>query len=129
MSEKVLDPEIIEQHTVDDECQLVLKVPQSLHYFEGHFDQAQILPGVVQIDWAVKLGKRYFPIQGAFKRLEVIKFQQVIVPESRIHLDIKFDQSSGKLYFNYRLNGNAVSSGRVVFENTAFEDTVPGGAV
>lgn len=115
MSEAVLEPEIISRQQDGDKYQLLLKVPGSLHYFEGHFDQAQILPGVVQIDWAVKLGKACFAIRGEFKRLEVIKFQQVIVPESRVCLDLSFDQGTHKLYFSYRLNDRAVSSGRVVF--------------
>ena len=115
VSEKVLNADIVSEQ--EDGCcaKLVLRVPESLHYFDGHFDEAEILPGVVQVDWAVKLAKLRFPIVGEFKGLEVIKFQQVIVPESLVELELRFDQSANKLYFGYRLQGKSVSSGRVVF--------------
>ena len=38
----------------------------ALIYFDGHFDDAPILPGVVQIDWAIELGRGLFGFTGGF---------------------------------------------------------------
>lgn len=112
---KVLFPELLSEKTEGDVWQLTLKMPEDLFYFEGHFDRAKILPGVVQLKWAVHFGKPHFSIDGAFLRLEAIKFQQVVVPGNEVLLELSNTPDESKLYFKYMVNGVAASSGRIVF--------------
>jgi 3-hydroxymyristoyl/3-hydroxydecanoyl-(acyl carrier protein) dehydratase len=37
-----------------------LRVPPTLEHFRGHFPGFPILPGVVQLDWAVRFGRLHF---------------------------------------------------------------------
>ncbi len=46
---------------------LALTVPDDLLYFDGHFRVAPVLPGVVQVDWAIHYGRLHLGLTGAFK--------------------------------------------------------------
>jgi 3-hydroxymyristoyl/3-hydroxydecanoyl-(acyl carrier protein) dehydratase len=88
-------------------------------YFPGHFPKAPILPGVVQVDWAMQLGQRLLDVPPSFAGMEVLKFQQLVRPGERLELTLRFDAARSKLHFTYR---NAVqaacSSGRILLEAT-----------
>lgn len=116
----ILLPDLVGRQAEADKqlLTLTLRVPEDLFYFNGHFDAAKILPGVVQIDWAVHFGRQYYALVGEFKKLEVIKFQQVIVPNNHIDLQLANRPDQRKLYFAYYLAGQKVSSGRIVFGET-----------
>lgn len=114
--ESALMPILIEVIPVKDSViRLNLKIPNDLLYFDGHFDQASLLAGVVQIDWAVMFGREYFPIFGEFAGLESMKFQQVIAPGANIFLDLQYNPDKQKLIFKYWGEGKDFSFGRVVF--------------
>jgi acyl-coenzyme A synthetase/AMP-(fatty) acid ligase len=110
-------PEVLEQLEVDGEWNLQLAVPPDLAYFSGHFPQAPVLPGVVQVDWALALGQQLLNLPGRFAGMEVLKFQQLVRPGDRVKLHLRFDQERGKLYFAYRSRSAACSSGRILLEN------------
>jgi 3-hydroxymyristoyl/3-hydroxydecanoyl-(acyl carrier protein) dehydratase len=46
--------------------------------------------------------------------MEVLKFQQLVRPGDEIQLHLRFDRERGKLYFAYRNDTAACSSGRIV---------------
>ncbi|ERO64866.1 FabA/FabZ family ACP-dehydratase, partial [Pseudomonas piscis] len=112
------EPEVLAQLQQDDEWQLQLAIPPDLAYFSGHFPQAPILPGVVQVDWALALGQRLLELPGRFAGMEVLKFQQLIRPGDRIQLNLRFDTQRQKLYFAYLNAGAACSSGRILLEDS-----------
>lgn len=90
-------------------------VPYDLFYFEGHFPGKPILPGVVQIAWAIHYFRELFGNPGDFIRLEALKFRQVIQPGERINLAMVWDQARDKLIFNYTGGNCSHASGRIVF--------------
>ncbi|WP_166358458.1 acyl-CoA synthetase family protein [Pseudomonas akapageensis] len=107
-------PEVLGQADVDGEVRLQLAVPPDLAYFSGHFPQAPVLPGVVQVDWALDLARQRLGLPGRFAGMEVLKFQQLIRPGDVVELGLRWDAGRGKLYFAYRLEGVACSSGRIL---------------
>lgn len=107
-------PEVLEQVEANGEWTLQLAIPPDLAYFSGHFPQTPVLPGVVQVDWALSLGQQLLKLPGPFAGMEVLKFQQLVRPDDRIELHLRFDQERGKLYFAYRNEAAACSSGRIV---------------
>lgn len=109
------EPELISQRLEDEELLLELHVPLDLAYFTGHFPGTPILPGVVQVDWAIALGQRLMSLPSRFAGMEVLKFQQLVRPGDRITLALRFDQARGKLYFAYRNGDAACSSGRILW--------------
>lgn len=107
-------PEVLEQVETDGEWNLRLVVPPDLAYFSGHFPTAPVLPGVVQVDWALSLGRQLLDLPPRFVGMEVLKFQQLVRPGDDIQLHLRFDRERGKLYFAYRNATAACSSGRIV---------------
>ena len=107
-------PEVLEQSASDGEWSLQLSVPPDLAYFSGHFPKAPVLPGVVQVEWALNLGRQLLKLDGAFAGMEVLKFQQLVRPGDEIQLHLRFDAERGKLYFAYRNDTATCSSGRIL---------------
>ncbi|OFJ42242.1 AMP-binding protein [Pseudomonas koreensis] len=107
-------PEVLEQSASDGEWSLQLSVPPDLAYFSGHFPKAPVLPGVVQVEWALNLGRQLLNLDGAFAGMEVLKFQQLVRPGDEIQLHLRFDAERGKLYSAYRNDTATCSSGRIL---------------
>jgi len=69
------------QRAAPDGLELDLRVPPDLEYFAGHFPGIPILPGVVQIDWSVRLGRARLPVRGAFVAAdEIARLVRQVVP-------------------------------------------------
>lgn len=119
-SARVMLPEVlrIDRPSVN-EMRLTLAVPSKLAYFNGHFDKAPILPGVVQIDWAWQLAQPCWQLPEAFSDLEVLKFQRVITPLQLLQLSLRFDTAKQKLYFQYQSGKGTHSSGRIALKPTS----------
>ncbi|MBD9566762.1 acyl-CoA synthetase family protein [Pseudomonas sp. PDM09] len=109
-------PEVLEQLEVHGEWSLQLAVPPDLAYFSGHFPRAPVLPGVVQVDWALSLGQQLMDLPAKFSGMEVLKFQQLVRPGDEIQLHLRFDSARSKLYFAYRNETATCSSGRILLE-------------
>jgi acyl-coenzyme A synthetase/AMP-(fatty) acid ligase/3-hydroxymyristoyl/3-hydroxydecanoyl-(acyl carrier protein) dehydratase len=120
MAPRPKTPDVLEQVETDGEWNLQLVVPADLAYFSGHFPTAPVLPGVVQVDWALSLGRQLMDLPPRFVGMEVLKFQQLVRPGDEVQLHLRFDRERGKLYFAYRNDTAACSSGRIVLgENNA----------
>jgi acyl-CoA synthetase (AMP-forming)/AMP-acid ligase II/3-hydroxymyristoyl/3-hydroxydecanoyl-(acyl carrier protein) dehydratase len=111
-----LEPELLRKQQVDGEWHLALAIPPDLAYFSGHFPQSPVLPGVVQVDWAMNLGQRLLDLPTRFAGMEVLKFQKLIRPGDEVWLTLRFDAERSKLYFTYRNADGACSSGRILLE-------------
>ncbi|MNH19700.1 3-hydroxyacyl-[acyl-carrier-protein] dehydratase FabZ [compost metagenome] len=107
---------MLSQAEVDGELQLQLAVSADLAYFNGHFPQTPVLPGVVQVDWALALGQQLLDRPRQFAGMEVLKFQQLVRPGDPLQLTLRFDAERSKLYFAYSNAGAPCSSGRIVLE-------------
>lgn len=110
------EPEVITEALDAGQWRLHLRVPPDLACFSGHFPTAPVLPGVVQIDWAMSIGQRLLGLAGKFAGMEVIKFQQLVRPGDLLELTLRFDAERGKLYFAFTRDTAPCSSGRIVLE-------------
>jgi acyl-CoA synthetase (AMP-forming)/AMP-acid ligase II len=94
---------------------LELDLDPSLAAFDGHFPQAAILPGVAQLDWAIRFGREVFALPPRFLRMEALKFQRVARPGDRLQLDLEWQPGKHTLTFRYASVHGPHASGRVVF--------------
>jgi len=107
----------------DSTVVLTLHIPTDLDYFKGHFDQAPILAGVVQLHWAVEYAKQYLSMGTAdVMNIQVLKFQEMILPGQNVVLTLT-KKSAEKVLFSYQSttsNGDikSHSSGRLIFAET-----------
>lgn len=113
--EAVLLPEVLSQSGDAVSARLTVRVPESLIYLDGHFDAHPIVPGVVQIHWAVAYARRAFAISSLFRRLEAVKFFNVLSPGDEADLAIEYDADRGRLLFGFENAHTKFSAGRVLF--------------
>ena len=109
-------PDIEESVKDDRGLTLTLRVDTRLPWFRGHFEAQGVLPGVVQIDWAEAFARRYFPLPAGPHHLEVIKFNNLILPGQELHLTLDWKPATGKLAFAFHSSRGPHSSGRLAFK-------------
>jgi hypothetical protein len=98
----------------DHERRYRLEIPCDLAHFSGHFPTAPVVPGVVQIGWAMSLAQRDLHPELRFAGMEALKFQRLLRPGDTAMLALKWDASKQKLYFAYTVNDAPCSSGRIL---------------
>src|SRR3546814_9210131 len=77
-----LDPRTLAvERTADDEVRIRLAVPAQLPCFADHFPGAPMLPGVLQLGWAVRLAQQQFGIELPLQQVAQLKFQHPILPD------------------------------------------------
>lgn len=108
-------PQILNCHLQYESAELQCCVLPKIIYFDGHFPEQLILPGVTQLAWAEKYGKIFFNINKPFLRMEVIKFKKIICPTDIITITLSWKAETGKLYFELRSGHDSHSSGRIVY--------------
>ena len=108
-------PEILSERLGADRIQLELHVPRGLAHFEGHFPGHPILPGVVQIDWAIRLARSRFDCPGTFCAMENVRFQSVVLPGVTLSLVLTLRDAGARLAFAYSSGPRKCSSGTLVF--------------
>ena len=86
-----------------DQVRLTLRVDDNLFWFQGHFPDQPILPGVTQVDWAIRYALRVFDLKGSFSGVDKVKFQRPILPGNTLELLLNWDGAKQKLAFQYIL--------------------------
>ncbi|MDD2759402.1 MAG: AMP-dependent synthetase [Methylomonas sp.] len=116
--DKILLPELLAHEAQAGGVLLTLRVPENLTYFIGHFDQIPIVPGVVQIQWAVHYAREYLGVTGVFSHMEAVKFKELLLAGLPLQLDLRYHPQSFKLEFCYRSEAAEYSSGRIHFHDS-----------
>lgn len=108
-------PELIDQQITADAALFTLRIPKNLIYFDGHFEQIAVVPGVVQIHWAIDFARRQLDLKGVFSHMEAIKFKELLLPGQQLQLELRHFGPSNKLEFRYHATEDEYSSGRIYF--------------
>ena len=95
---------------------LTINLPPDFTYFQGHFATCPLLPGVVQVGWAIELGRAHVPFEGRFRAMRTVKFMRVIQPCTQLKLQLDYTAEKRELEFLYELEGRHCSSGTVLFD-------------
>lgn len=106
-------PEVLGASTVDGAVELALRIPPGLPFFPDHFPRQPMVPGVVQLDWAISLGRAHLGFGGDFRGLAGLKFQHPLLPGAQVTL--RLAHAGGELSFAYRTAARPCSSGRIRF--------------
>ncbi|AND68985.1 acyl-CoA synthetase [Dyella thiooxydans] len=113
---EVRDPELLDERTHDGTWLLDLRIPPELAHFPGHFPGAPVVPGVLQVQWALALAAPRLAIAPHCREMEALKFQRLLRPGDVVQLELRLDRERGKLHFAYRLDDQHCSSGRLRVE-------------
>ena len=114
MTATATHPEVLNVLTRPSGLALKLRVPAGLCWFRGHFPQCPILPGVVQLAWAVSYGVEHFRFEPAVERVVGLKFLRVIRPGAELELELDWSDAERSLGFRFSERESTCSSGRVV---------------
>jgi 3-hydroxymyristoyl/3-hydroxydecanoyl-(acyl carrier protein) dehydratase len=108
-------PEVVSETREGDKVSMVLFVPATLGHFAGHFPGFPILPGVVQVDWAVRLARRHFGRLQESYGIDAFKCRAPVPPQTRLTLELAYDEPRSALRFAYADPRRPVCSGTVLF--------------
>lgn len=118
LDDKMAQPTAPKARLLEKGCHravLELIAPRALLYFDGHFSGRPILPGVVQVDWVIAYGRRYFELPPTFRGLQALKFQRVISPDIPIRLELVHEPAKCCLSFKISSLLGPHASGRILF--------------
>lgn len=91
-----------------------LDISQDLSWFRGHFPDMPILPGVVQLHWAVIVARAVFEFPDLPLEVKRLKFKNVVVPPQVLELSVSV-HASNEVQFEFYSPNEQYSQGRLVF--------------
>jgi len=92
----------------DRAVELEFAVSGSLRWFKGHFPDFAILPGVVQVHWAMLYARRFLGITASPGRAQM-KFRRPIRPDECLTLTLEVQRN--RVLFTYRRGTEICSTG------------------
>ncbi|HEX7815958.1 hypothetical protein [Dyella sp.] len=111
------DPIVLAEESNEQGMTIRLHVPVDLAHFPGHFAGAPVVPGAVQVAWALSLAAPRLGTGAGCHTMEALKFQQLLRPGAPVTLTLRADHARGKLHFAYRHDEAIYSSGRLVWSD------------
>ena len=106
-------PQIISQTINPERAEITLAVAAELQAFEGHFDEAPIIPGVEQLRWVIEFAQKSFELDElVVERVDALKFQNVIQPNSQVILTLH--NKPNRIDFSFTSGELRHSSGKVI---------------
>jgi len=111
--------EVLAEARSADSLHYELRVPPTLVHFAGHFPGLPILPGVVQVDWAMRLAAEHVPAVRQLASIDRLKFMAPVPPGALLNLTLAHDAARRRVQFAYRLDGRESASGVIVYREPA----------
>ena len=89
-----------------------------LDWFRCHFPGQPVLPGVVQLHWAVLVATACFDVSGVPTEIKRLKFKKVFTPPQSLELTLQM-RGSSETQFRFSHADDQYSEGRLVFVSDA----------
>jgi len=96
--------------------EIAMYIPDDLLFFDGHFTQSPILPGMAMIFWVEHYARVLFQVSTGFANVRRLKFQKVVRPQQALHCTLTFLPSSNSVSFRYQSDIGIHSSGTMRFQ-------------
>jgi acyl-coenzyme A synthetase/AMP-(fatty) acid ligase len=96
------EPDLQARRQGPDWVELDLYNRPDLPQLDGHFPAIAVVPGVAQIDWAVKMAARFLGLPLASATSFQVKFHRLTLPETTVTLRLDYDRARQRLLFAYR---------------------------
>ena len=95
-----------------------IRIDHDLACLEGHFPGQPIVPGVVQLNWAIQLACEAFDLTPEIERVDALKFQSVLEPGTLARITLEPDLVPGRVSFSIQ-SDRPHSKGRLQFRMAA----------
>ncbi|MGB0926322.1 MAG: AMP-binding protein [Pikeienuella sp.] len=97
----------------DTEISAKLVLADDLKWFDGHFPDQPILPGIAQVHMATEIAEQLWGWRPEGANLMKLKFKRVVRPGALLDIHLKRDTDKGHLWFRFEWAGVVTSSGRI----------------
>ncbi len=84
-------------------------------YFNGHFPNHPILPGVIQIYFVLSFIKQYFNVETVDYHIVKLKFSNLILPDTPVHFELTRN-GDNEFAFNYCDGDKKYSNGKIIIK-------------
>lgn len=108
-------PTLLKRRDHAGRIELELEVPADNPWFDGHFPQFAILPGVVQIGWAAHFATSLCGLGPGISGMEHIKFKRPILPGAHLILSLKPETAESRIRYEFREGDETSSSGTLLY--------------
>ncbi len=109
------EPVVENRKTTESGCEATMSFPPECDFFDGHFEGAPVLPGVVQTGTAVRELERLLGRSVRVKEIKKLKFAKVVHPGDRVEFSLS-RKGDAEWTFRYESDGELCSSGILVAE-------------
>ena len=116
MFESNIAEPIMQNVTKTDSCFVAdLTFLKDSQYFNGHFPNHPVLPGVIQMHFVLLLIKQYFNKEMNDYHIVKLKFSNIILPDTLVHFELKrIDEN--EFAFEYTNGDKKYSVGKIVIK-------------
>ena len=98
----------------DSEITADLTFLKDSSYFNGHFPEHPILPGVIHMHFVLLFIKQYFNVSANDYHIMKLKFSNLILPDTPVHFELKRN-GENEFTFNY-CGDKKYSNGKIVIK-------------
>jgi uncharacterized membrane protein/3-hydroxymyristoyl/3-hydroxydecanoyl-(acyl carrier protein) dehydratase len=109
-----LRPELLAERHFDNRREQDLRVPEDLACWPGHFPELAIVPGVLQVDWAMGEIASWKGHPPELARIEALKFKRPLYPGQVFTLVLEADERRERFRFRLEAGSEPFSLGRIV---------------
>lgn len=107
---------VVEKRQADESgCVATMSFPRGSDFFDGHFEGAPVLPGVVQTGAAARELERLLGHPVRVREIRKLKFAKVVHPGDSVIFSLS-RKSDAEWAFRYESDGQLCSSGILVAE-------------
>lgn len=86
-------------------------------YFAGHFPNFELLAGVIQLGLVHQFVQRFFAVSLSQATIRQIKYQQPILPDSKVLLLVQYFPEKKHLNFKWQQAEKVMSSGIFILKS------------
>ena len=105
-------PYVLESSVTSEYAQICLIFPHESNFFQGHFTDFPILPGVVQLFFVKEFIRDAFNLDFVPQKVKKIKFSSIIKPDEKVYLCLT--KSDTSIDFKFTKDDKIFSSGTFV---------------
>lgn len=112
LNQRPQSPVLNKKSLLDDGFSLQLTVPPDLIYFDGHFTDVPVVPGVCQVKWVVDALQEHTGAPLKIESMEAVKFFNLLFPGQAFIMNVR--RKGEKWHYHLTSNGKNIARGRIV---------------
>lgn len=109
-----------------DEAIAQIRIPPDSPWFDGHFPEAPVLPGIAQLGMVHDLLCRIFNQRLPVAQVSRVRFKQMIRPDQDLILTVKTGDAPGSHSFRITGNEGLICNGLIRLNAHHTVNTTPG---